>query len=166
MDMKRDVLAKIKGMVDYKRYLQTLAISTVLAVLTLFIAFGMVFFALDGDAIPGSVILLLFAVFFIISTVFYESRTKFRSKGESRSKSMNESTAKYKDGVKSLIRGLFLGICATFVFVTVIGGVQLAADYGTGLFDLIGGYDSFIAALAICMIVITVILSLVRSSYS
>lgn len=161
-NMKRNVLAKIKGMVDYKRYLQTLLISTVLAVLTLLIAFGMVFFALDGDAIPGSFILLTFAVFFIISTVFYESRIKFRSK----SKSKNESMAKYEDSVKSLIRGLFLGICTTFAFVTVIGGLQLAADYGPGLFDLIGGFDSFISALAICMIVIMVILSLLRTSYS
>ena len=163
-NMKRNVLAKIKGMVDYKRYLQTLLISTVLAVLTLLIAFGMVFFALDGDAIPGSFILLTFAVFFIISTVFYESRIKFRSK--SKSKSKNESMTKYEDSVKSLIRGLFLGICTTFAFVTVIGSLQLAADYGPGLFDLIGGFDSFISALAICMIVIMVILSLLRTSYS
>ena len=126
----------------------------------------MVFFARDGDAIPGSFILLTFAVFFIIATVFYESRVEFRSKSKSNSKSKNESMAKYEYRVKSLTRGLFLGICATFAFVAVIGGLQLAADYGRGIFDLIGGYDSFVSALAICMIIIMVILSLLRPSYS
>jgi len=158
MNIKKDVLTKIKGIVEYKRYLQTLVISTALAVLTLLIAFGILFFALDGDAIPGSFILLTFAVFFIISTVFYESRIKFGDK------SKNESKAKYEESIKSLIRGLFLGICATLAFVTVIGGMQLAAEYGTGLFDLIGGYGSFISALAICMIVNMIILSLSRPS--
>lgn len=160
------LFAKIKGMVDYKRYLKTLILSTALALLTLHIAFGLMFFAMKGN--PGyedlpdraaelwdlmrPFILLIFAIFFIIFTVFYESR----GKGKNRA----------KGSVKSLIKGLFLGTCATFAFVAVVGGMHLIVHLMLHGFDLIGGIESFISALAICMIVSTVFLSLLMPSES
>ncbi|MHC1610199.1 MAG: hypothetical protein ACXQTW_01115 [Candidatus Methanospirareceae archaeon] len=126
---------------DYKRYVKTLILTIGLAFLTLYIAFGLMFLAIEGNPVPGSFILLSFAFFFIIFTVFYESKAKER--------------------LKSLIKGLFIGICATFSLVAVIGGVCLTIDHG---FELIGGLGSFISALAICMIASMVFLTLLRPS--
>ena len=155
-------LEKVKGMVDYKKYLSMLVLSTAIAFLTLFIAFGLMFFVIVGNTVPGSFILLTLATFFIIFTVFYESKVKSTSKSKSKSKSKDKSKVQTKDSdsLKPLVKGLFLGICATFAFVAVIGGVHLTLDYG---FDKIGGFGSFISALAICMIINMVFLSLLRS---
>ena len=149
--MNMGLLANIKEMSDYKKYLKTLILAIALAFLTLYIAFGLMFFAIEGNTVPGSFILLILAIFFIIFTVFYESKVKSKSK----------SSKKDKERFKSLIKGLFLGICATFAFVAVIGGVKLTLNYG---FELIGGLGPFISALAICMIVSMVFLSLLRLS--
>jgi len=89
---------------------------------------------------------LIFAINFIIFVVFYESRGKEKSKE--------------KDNLKSLIKGLFLAICATFALVAIISGVKLMIYYDG--FELIGGFGSFISALAICMIVSMILLSLLR----
>jgi uncharacterized membrane protein len=150
-------LAKVKGMVDYKKYLRMLVLSTAIAFLTLYIAFGLMFFVIEGNTVPGWFILLTFAVFFIIFTVFYESKGKSKNKSKSKEKTKEKSNG----SMKPLIKGVFLGICATFAFVAVIGGVRLTIAYG---FDLIGGFGSFISALAICMIVNMVFLSLLRPS--
>lgn len=146
-------LEKLKGRVDYKRYLKTLILSTAVAFLTIYIAFGLMFFALEENTVPGWFILLTLATFFIIFTVFYESKVKRKGKGKSKDK--------HKESAKALIRGLFLGSCATFASVAVIGGVHftISPDYGL---KLIGGFGSFISALAICMIVSMVFLSLLR----
>jgi glucose uptake protein GlcU len=138
------LFAKIKGMVEYKRYLKTLILSTALALLTLYIAFGLMFFATERKYVPVPFILLIFAIFFIIFTVFYESRGKSKSKG--------------KESVKSLIKGLFLGICATFAFIATLGGVILTLEGDVPEINLI------ISALAICMIVSTVFLNLLKPS--
>ena len=148
-------LDKVKGMVNYKKYLKTLALSVAIAFLTLFIAFGLMFFTLEGNTVPGWFILLVFATFFIVFTVFYESKSTGKSKGKGKDKPREGS----KESLKPLIKGLFIGICATFAFVMVIGGVKLMIDHG---FDLIGGFGSFLSALAICMILTMVFLSLLR----
>lgn len=145
------ILANIKGMGDYKKYLKTLIVAIVLAFLTLYIAFGLMFLAIEGNTVPGSFILLILAIFFIIFTVFYESKVKSKSK----------SGKKDKERLKSLIKGLFLGTCATFAFVAVIGGVKFMLRGGI---QEIGGIEVFISALAICMIVSMVFLSLLRPS--
>ena len=142
-----DVITQLKGMVEYKRYVKTLILSTALAVLMLYIALGLMFFALvfaevRPNPIPGPYILLIFAIFFIIFTVFYESRGK--------------SATKRKDSLKSLIRGSFLAICATIAFVATIGGVILTLEGGTPEINMI------ISALAVCMIVSMVFLSMVK----
>ena len=148
-------LDKVKGMVDYKKYLKTLALSVAIASLTLLIAFGLMFFTLEGNTVPGWFILLVFATFFIIFTVFYESKSKSTSKGKSKDKKKSAEN----ESLKPLIKGLFIGICATFAFVMVIGGMKLVIEQG---FDLIGGAGSFFSALAVCMVVSTVFISLLR----
>lgn len=146
------ILANIKGMGDYKKYLKTLIVAIVLAFLTLYIAFGLMFFTTEGNTVPGPFILLTFAVFFIIFTVFYESKVK------SSSKSKSNSSRRDKGRLKSLIKGLFLGICATFAFVAIIGGIKLTLE------GEIPDTNLIISALAICMIASMVFLSLLRPS--
>lgn len=143
------VKAKIKG-TEYKRYQKTLILSTALAFLMLYIAFGLIFFSKEGNPIPGHYILLILAINFIISVVFYESRGKGKSKEKS----------KERDNLKSLIKGLFLAISATFALVAIISGMKLMIYYDT--FELIGGFGSFISALAICMIVSMILISLLK----
>ena len=138
------VLAKLKGKVEYKKYLKTLTISTGLALLTLYIAFGLIYFATEGNFLPGPLILLILAIFFVIFTVFYESRGK--------------SKRKERESLKSLIKGLFIGICATFAFVALIGGLQLTVE------GEVPEIDWIISAFALCMILNTVFLSLLKPS--
>lgn len=149
--MNMGLLANIKETGDYKKYLKTLILAIALAFLTLYIAFGLMFFAPKENTVPGWFILLTFAISFIMFTVFYESKVKSTSK----------SGKKDKERLKSLIKGLFLGICATFAFVAVIGGVKFMLMGGI---QEIGGIEVFISALAICMIVSMVFLSLLRPS--
>jgi len=150
-------LEHVKRMVDYPKYLKRLLLSLALALLTLFIAFGLMFFALEDRTIPGAFILLVFALFFILFTVFYESKARSTSKGKGKGKTKAEN--RMGEGLKPLIRGVFLGICATFALVTVFGGLLLTLERG---FALIGGELSFISALAISMIISMVYLSLLR----
>lgn len=146
------LIAKIKG-TEYKKYLKTLVLSTALAFLTLYIALGLMFFAevFAGERenpIQRHVILLILAIFFIIFTVFYEPEGKSKSKGKS----------KGKESLRSLIKGLFLAICATFAFVAIAGGVILTIE------GMIPEVNMVISALAICMIVSMVFLSLLKPS--
>jgi hypothetical protein len=141
------VIAKLKGMAEYKKYLKTLVLSAALAFLMLYIAFGLMFFAKRGNPVPVYFILLIAAIFFVFFTVFYESKGKTKSKS--------------KESLKSLIKGLFLAICATFAFVAIVGGVKFMVYIG---FELIGGIGAVISALAICMIVSTVFLTLLTPS--
>ena len=152
-------LEHVKRMVDYPKYLKRLLLSLALALLTLFIAFGLMFFALEDYTIPGAFILLVFALFFIIFTVFYES--KVRSTGKVKGKGKTKAEDRMSECLKPLIRGVFLGICATFALVTVFGGLRFTLEQG---FAVIGGELSFISALAIAMIVSMVYLSLLRPS--
>jgi len=138
------VLAKLKGKVAYMKYLKTLMLSAGLALLTLYIAFGLIYFATEGNFLPGPLILLILAIFFVIFTVFYESSGK--------------SKRKERESLKSLIKGLFIGICATFAFVTLIGGLQLTIE------GEVPEIDWIISAFALCMILNTVFLSLLKPS--
>ena len=70
------MLSKLKGIESYKKYLETLALSTALAGLMLFIAFGLMSFSEGEKTIPRHFILLLLAVFFVVFTVFYESEAR------------------------------------------------------------------------------------------
>ncbi|MCW3133625.1 MAG: hypothetical protein N2V78_04775 [Methanophagales archaeon] len=145
---KGKVFAKIKG---YKKYLKTLALSTALAFFMLYIALGLMFFAKRGNPVPAHFVLLIAAIFFVIFSVFYESKERGREKGK------GKREEKGKEGFKSLIKGLFLAISATFSFVAIIGGVKLTVGRTFPI-----GIETFISALAICIIVSMVFLSLLK----
>jgi hypothetical protein len=159
VDGSMSVLERVTGLVDYKKYLRRLVLSTALAVLTVYIAFGLMYFAKDGKPMEYPYILLTFATFFILFTVFYESKARGKGKGKEKKRAHEPG----KESVKALIRGLFLGCCATFAFIAIIAGVLHMLEYG---FELIGGFGAFISALAICMAVSMVLLSLFRPAPS
>lgn len=140
------LIAKIKGIEGYKKYLKTLVLSTALAFGMLYIAFGLMFFAKRGNPVPAHFILLIAAIFFVIFTVFYESKEREREKEK----------RKGKESYKPLLKGLFLAICATFAFVAIAGGVELTIE------GEIPGINVLISALAICIIMSMVFLSLLK----
>jgi len=133
---------------EYKKYLKTLILSTALAILMIYIAFGLMFFAKSGNPVPAHFILLIAAIFFVIFTVFYETKEKER-----------KEKGKGKEGYKPLLKGLFLAICATFAFVAIVGGVKLTVERTIPI-----GLEAVISALAICMIVSMVVLSMLKPS--
>jgi hypothetical protein len=147
-------IAKIKGIEGHRKYLKTLVLSTALAFGMLYIALGLMFFAevfagRRENLISVPYILLILAIFFIIFTVFYESKEREKEKGK----------RKGKESYKPLLKGLFLAICATFAFVAIVGGVKLTVERAFPI-----GIEAFISALAICMIVSMVFLSLLKPS--
>ncbi len=145
------MLSKLKGIENYKKYLETLALSTALAGLMLFIAFGLMSFPEGEKTIPKHFILLLLAVFFVIFTVFYES--------EAREKERVKKKRKWEESYQSLLKGLFLAVCATFAFVTTLAGIKYIQQGGI---HAVGGMDVFISTLAICIIVSMTLLSLLK----
>ncbi len=145
------MLSKLKGIESYKKYLETLALSTALAVLMLFIAFGLMSFPQGEKTIPRHFILLLLAVFFVIFTVFYESKE--------REKERMKKKRKWEEGYQSLLKGLFLAVCATFAFVTTLAGIKYIQQGGI---DAVGGMEVLISTLAICIIVSMTVLILLK----
>ena len=136
-------------MVEYKKYLKTLILSTALAFLMLYIALGLMFFAQGGEVLSKPYVLLILAVFFVIFTKFYGSEGSAKKK------------RKGKESYTPLLKGLFLAISATFAFVSIAGGVKFMVDWNI---QEIVGIEAFISALAICMIVSMVFLSLLKPS--
>ncbi len=145
------MLSKLKGIESYKKYLETLALSTALAVLMLFIAFGLMSFPQGEKTIPRHFILLLLAVFFVIFTVFYESKE--------REKERMKKKRKWGEGYQSLLKGLFLAVCATFAFVTTLAGIKYIQQGGI---HAVGGMEVLISTLAICIIVSMTVLILLK----
>ncbi len=123
--------------IDYRKYLNTLAISVALAFLMLYIAFGLIYFTHYGNPVPMDLTLLIFAISFVICTVFYRSR-------------LGEANI-------SLFRGLFLAICSTFCLLAITGGLILTIE------GEIPELNVIISALAICIIISMVLLSLRES---
>ena len=119
----------------YRRYLNTLALSVALAFLMLYIALGLIFFTQRGNPVPMSFTLLIFAISFVICTVYYKTRD-----GEA--------------VMESLFRGFFLAICTTFILTAVIGGLILTKE------GKIPELNIIISTLALCMIISVVLLSL------
>ncbi len=117
--------------------MNTLAISVALAFLVLYVAFGLIYFTNRGNPVPTPLTLLIFAISFVICTVFYRSRS-----GEV---------------PVSLLRGLFLAICSTFCLLAIIGGLILTME------GRIPDLNMTISALAICIIISIILLSLRES---
>jgi len=117
----------------------------------LFITLGLVSFSEGEKTIPKHFILLLLAVFFVVFTVFYESKE--------REKERVKKKRKWEQSYQSLLKGLFLAVCATFAFVTTLAGIKFIQRGGI---NAVGGMDVFISTLAICIIVSMTLLSLLK----
>ncbi len=120
---------------DYRKYLITLGISVALAFLMLYVAFGLIFFTQHGNPLPPPFSLLLFAISFVLCTVFYRSREP-------------------SPGLRVLLKAMFLAICTTFIALAVTGGL---------IFTVAGEIPDtgvIISALALFMVVSVVLLTL------
>jgi len=120
---------------EYRRYLNGVALSVALAFLMLYIALGLVFLVQRGNPVPMPFTLLIFAISFVICTVYYKSRGGGAI-------------------VESLFRGCFLAICTTFALIAVIGGLILTME------GEIPEPNMMISTLALCIVISVVLLSL------
>jgi len=120
---------------EYRRYLNEVALSVALAFLMLYIALGLVFLVQRGNPVPMPFTLLIFAISFVICTVYYKSRGGGAI-------------------VESLFRGCFLAICTTFALIAVIGGLILTME------GEIPELNMMISILALCIVISMVLLSL------
>jgi len=120
---------------EYRRYLNGVALSVALAFLMLYIALGLVFLVQRGNPVPMPFTLLIFAISFVICTVYYKSRGGGAI-------------------VESLFRGCFLAICTTFALIAVIGGLILTME------GKIPELNMMISILALCIVISVVLLSL------
>mgnify|MGYP000070601933 FL=1 len=120
---------------EYRRYLNEVALSVALAFLMLYIALGLVFLVQRGNPVPMPFTLLIFAISFVICTVYYKSRGGGAI-------------------VESLFRGCFLAICTTFALIAVIGGLILTME------GKIPELNMMISILALCIVISMVLLSL------
>ncbi|MCD6203528.1 MAG: hypothetical protein J7I99_04115 [Methanophagales archaeon] len=120
---------------EYRRYLNGVALSVALAFLMLYIALGLVFLVQRGNPVPMPFTLLIFAISFVICTVYYKSRGGGAI-------------------MESLFRGCFLAICTTFALIAVIGGLILTME------GKIPELNMMISILALCIVISMVLLSL------
>ena len=122
---------------EYRRYLNEVALSVALAFLMLYIALGLIFLVVQqrGNPVPMPFTLLIFAISFVICTVYYKSRGGGAI-------------------VESLFRGCFLAICTTFALIAVIGGLILTME------GEIPELNMMISILALCIVISMVLLSL------
>ncbi|NPE29232.1 heat-shock protein [Methanococcoides sp. SA1] len=110
-------------------FVQALAVSGTLSLFMIGMALGVMhIFETGKSPMPSSMILLIFAVLFIVGSVFFEMRGA--------------------DQVGALIGGFVISFAATISIFSFFGGVDLVLNGGLG--DL--GWDKLVSALAVCMI--------------
>ncbi len=122
----------VKGTKGYSNFLEALIVSTTMALLMLGLAFGLIYMDKKGTPIPDQYLLLIFAITFIIGSVFFEKQ-KFNR-------------------ITSLIYGGLFSASVTFVITAIVGGLI----YITKTRDL-PATSVMISALAVCMIISMVI---------
>ncbi|MGM0771192.1 MAG: heat-shock protein [Halobacteriota archaeon] len=110
-------------------FLQALAVSGTMSIFMIGMALGVMNILSTGvSPMPSSVILLIFAVVFIVGSVFFEKRGA--------------------DQIGALIGGCIVSLAATISIFSFFGGVDFVLKDGLSLL----GWDRLISALAICMI--------------
>ncbi len=110
-------------------FFQAIGVSFALGVFMVGMAMGIMQMVSTKDSpIPLALILLIFAVIFIIGSVFFEKRGA--------------------DQVGSLAGGGFVSVVATFGLMSFFGGISFAF---TDAF-LALGWEKLVSALAVCMI--------------
>lgn len=111
-------------------FFQAIGISFALAVFMIGMAMGiMQMVSTKISPIPSALILLIFAVIFIVGSVFFEKRGA--------------------DQIGSLAGGGFVSVISTFALLSFFGGISFAF---TDAF-LALGWEKLVSALAVCMIV-------------
>ena len=120
----------------YSHFLEALLLSTGLAFLMICIAFGLMFIFEKGAPIDYPYILLIFALSFIIGSVFFEKKMANR--------------------LFSLFYGSLASLFVTFILTAIVGGIRFVADRDLDLPET----EIIISSLAICMIISMVIINL------
>lgn len=131
------------GILSENPFAQAIAISTSMALFMIGVAMGiMTMLSTKSTPLPFAVILLIFAVIFIASSVFFENRGA--------------------DHVGSLMGGGIAGFALTFAIIAFFTGISFAAQGGIqGI-----GWERMVSALAICMISSMLIIKVVKYKIS
>jgi len=110
-------------------FVKTLSIAVLMGIFLVDMGLGLFeIFSTKSSPLPSAFVLMIFAVMFIGGMVFYERQGL--------------------DTMSSLIGGTLAGFGLSFVFVSLVGGVQFAL--GGGISAL--GWEQVISAVAACMI--------------
>jgi len=110
-------------------FVKTLAIAVLMGIFLVDMGLGLFdIFSTKSSPLPSAFVLLIFAVMFIGGMVFYEKQGL--------------------DTLSSLIGGALAGFGLSFVFVSLVGGVQFALGGGISAI----GWEQVISAVAGCMI--------------
>ncbi|MDY6930685.1 MAG: heat-shock protein [Halobacteriota archaeon] len=119
----------------YSQFIEALLLSTGLAFLMLGIAFGLTFLFKSGNPIEYPYILLIFALSFIIGSVFFEKKMANRQ--------------------ISLLYGSIASVFVTFILTTLFGGVKFVLN-GRNLPEA----EMILSSLAVCMVISMIIINL------
>lgn len=110
-------------------FVKTLSIAVLMGIFLVDMGLGLFdIFSTKSSPLPSAFVLMIFAVMFIGGMVFYEKQGL--------------------DTLSSLIGGALAGFGLSFVFVSLVGGVQFALGGGISVL----GWDQVISAVAACMI--------------
>jgi len=110
-------------------FVKTLAIAVLMGIFLVDMGLGLFdIFSTRSSPLPSAFILMIFAVMFIGGMVFYERQGL--------------------DTLSSIIGGTLAGFGLSFVFVSLVGGVQFALGGGISAI----GWEQVISAVAGCMI--------------
>ena len=116
-------------------FVKTLSIAILMGIFLVDMGLGLFeVFSTKESPLPSAVVLLIFAIMFIAGMVFYERQGL--------------------DTLSSLIGGALAGIGFSFVFVSLVGGVQFAL--GGGISTI--GWDQVISAVAASMVASVIML--------
>ncbi len=132
-----EVYLRMNGEIFDNPFVRTLSVSVSMAIFMIGVALGiMQIFSTGSSPMPISLILLIFAVIFIIGSVFFESRNV--------------------DQVNSMIGGMIISFVLTFSIISFFGGINFLLSGGIGTL----GWDRMISALAVCMVASMVIVKM------
>ncbi|WP_440948239.1 heat-shock protein [Methanosarcina sp. T3] len=110
-------------------FVKTLAIAVLMGIFLVDMGLGVFdIFSTKSSPLPSAFVLMIFAVMFIGGMVFYERQGL--------------------DTLSSIIGGALAGFGLSFVFVSLVGGVQFALGGGISAI----GWEQVISAVAGCMI--------------
>jgi len=116
-------------------FLQTLATVLGMSLTMIAVALGIIYLFDTGLPLPAPVILLVFAIGFILGSVFFERRGA--------------------EHPWSLVGGAIASMGMTFLVISIVGGILFVADGGLGTIPV----DTVLYSFSACMIVSMVTLN-------